>query len=156
MAGKDTDRATYIRVLKELKAFRQLTYNQPSLGDRDFLYSKLNNRIVSSYYRIRKLIKTSNISSPEIKQLVRKMPKNIRLLQKGIFEILMICGILMCLIIVYAYTPSFKGRFPTFISFTGLLWFFLRRAIENLDSDMTYSISDLIKAIEKEIKELKK
>jgi hypothetical protein len=156
MAGKDTDRATYARILKELRAFTQQTYSQAPLDERNFFYSKLDRETVSFYYRLRRTIKGSNIASPGIKQLVKKMPAHVWLLRKGVFEGLMISGLLIVLFFYIKYVPIFKGYLPVYICFSALSWFFLRRAIENLDADLDYSIGDLTKAIEKELRGMKK
>lgn len=156
MAEKDTDRATYARILREVKAFRQQRRSQAPLDERNFFYSKLDRETVRSYYRLRKLIKESNMAPPEIKLLVKKMPAHVWLLRKGVFEVLMICGLLLILSLYIKYVPIFKGYLPVYISFSGLSWFFLRRAIWNLNADLTYSVGDFIKAIEKELKGMKK
>jgi hypothetical protein len=68
----------------------------------------------------------------------------------------MTCGLLIVLFFYIKYVPIFKGYLPVYICFSGLSWFFLRRAIENLDGDLAYFIGNLIKTIEKELRGMKK
>ncbi len=156
MAKKIADRTAYNELLKELKEFREKRIHQPPLEEKFFFYSKLDKETVQSYYQLKRSLKKCHSEITEINRLIKKMPTHVWLLRKTVFETLMIIGLLIFFYLVYAYTPSFKGRFPTFISFAGLTWFFLRRAIWNLNYRLSGSYNDLIKAIEEEIKELKK
>ena len=52
--------------------------------------------------------------------------------------------------------PIFKGYLGVYASFSALSWFFLRREIENLNSDLSISIGELIETIEEELKLMRK
>ena len=156
MAKKVADRDTYIRILKKLKEFRLQRHEYPPLRENDFFYSKLDRNIVHSYYNLRKEIKASGFITTRLKILIKKMPMHIWLLWKGIFETLMIVGLLLILFFYIKYVPVFKGYLPVYISFSGLSWFFLRRAIENLNSDLHCSIADFIEALEEDLKDMKR
>lgn len=156
MANQSPDRDTYTRLLKELKGFRQQRRGQPSLDERNFFYSRLDGETVSSYYRLRRMLKESNISSMEIKSVIKKTPSHVWLLRKGTFETLMILGLLVVLFFYIKYIPIFKGYLPVYMCFSALSWFFLRRSIYNLNYKLSGVYHILIDSLEKELKKMKK
>ncbi len=156
MAKKIADRTAYKELVSSFRELRKKTMGQPSLIEKDFFYSKLDKETIQMYYQVKRNIKSYNVVSTEIKELIKRMPNNIWLLRKYVFEFLIIFTLLIIFFFYVKFVPVFKGYLPVFMCFSVLVCFFLRRAIWNLDADLTHSIGALIKAIEGEMKELKK
>lgn len=151
MAKANTNRDTYHRLLKLLVDFDLLLIKEPPLRER-FLLSCMSKQIIHEYYLLKKEIKKNKIDSPFIKQLVRNMPVHVWLLRKYAMEITLGLIAISVIIPYFMFIPTFNGQLSFYIAGTFLVWYFFRRVIYNLNSDLNYIISELIKEIKKELK----
>jgi hypothetical protein len=150
MAKANSNRITYNKLLKLLIDFNSFLIKEPPLRE-TLILSKKSNKIIRKYYSLKREIKRNEILSPNIQQLINNLPVHVWLLQKYVMESILTI-LTVCLIIPYLmFIPTFRGQFSFFIGGVFLIWYFLRRAIYNLNSDLNYFITELIKEIKKEL-----
>lgn len=150
MAKTSANRVAYSKLLNLMVNFYSSLIKEPPLMETLILSGK-SKKFIQEYYSLKKGVKQIKIESPEIRQLINKLPVHVWLLRKYVMESLLIL-IAVCLIIPYfMFIPTFRGQFSFFVGGVFLIWYFFRRAIYNLDSDLNYFISEIIKEIKKEL-----
>jgi hypothetical protein len=151
MAEQDSNRITYTRILKLIHEYDSVLMHQPPLRETIFL-SKMNLYSIRSYYKLRNELKAFKIDSPIIRKLINKMPAHVWLLGKYVMEILLLFFVIVSLIPYMFLIPTYNGQFSFYVGAVILIWYFLRRRIYFLDERLFYSISDLKKELNKELK----